>query len=165
MSKKTVGIVGTIVLSFFVLWWFGARSQAALPTAEQAKTQSALSSPETFFDFGTITMSKGKVSRTFAVTNGSANDVTIDSITTSCMCTSAYIVNGESKKGPFGMPGHGAVPKANEIVKAGETKNIEIVYDPNAHGPAGVGPVDRVVYIKDAQGGVLQFRIKAVVTP
>lgn len=165
MNKKTIGIVGAVVLSFFALWWFGARSQAALPTAAQAKTQSSLSASETFFDFGTISMAKGKVSKTFQVSNTGASEVNLESITTSCMCTSAYIVNGESKKGPFGMPGHGAVPKANEIVKPGETKNIEVVYDPNAHGPAGIGPVDRVVYLKDAQGGVLQIRIKAMVTP
>mgnify|MGYP001618214936 FL=1 len=83
------------------------------------------------------------------------------------MCTTAYIIreNG-SKSRPFGMPGHGgAVPRANEIIKAGESRDIEVVYDPNAHGPAGVGRIDRLVYLEDADGNKLQFEIKANVTP
>ena len=64
------------------------------------------------------------------------------------------------------MPGHsGFVPKANEVVKSGGTLDIEIVYDPNAHGPAGVGSIDRFVYLEDSDGGKLQFEIRANVTP
>ena len=82
------------------------------------------------------------------------------------MCTKAYFVRlNESKKGPFGMPGMGFVPKLNETIKAGQSAYIEAVYDPNAHGPAGVGMVDRFVYLEDENGNKLQFEIKANVTP
>ena len=64
------------------------------------------------------------------------------------------------------MPGHGgAVPKVNETIKAGESRNIEVVFDPNAHGPAGIGMIDRFVFIEDANGEKLQLEIKATVTP
>ena len=81
------------------------------------------------------------------------------------MCTNAYVVHGDSRQGPFGMPGMGYVPKANLLIKAGETKNIDVVYDPAAHGPAGVGFIDRFVYLGEADGGTLQLEIKAIVTP
>ena len=82
------------------------------------------------------------------------------------MCTTAFIVGPDGNvKGPFGMPGMGYVPPANEIIKAGESRIIRIVYDPNAHGPAGVGQIDRFVTLTDSDGGTLQFEIKALVTP
>ncbi|MBU6414743.1 hypothetical protein KGQ34_00665, partial [Patescibacteria group bacterium] len=86
-------------------------------------------------------------------------------VITSCMCTNAYIESVGREKGPFGMEGMGYVPPANEIIKAGESRGIKVVYDPNAHGPAGVGAIDRLIYLTDGTGGTLQLEIKAEVTP
>ena len=63
------------------------------------------------------------------------------------------------------MPGMGFVPPANEVIKAGEIRAIRVVYDPNAHGPAGVGQIDRFVELTDSSGGAIQLEIKALVTP
>ena len=82
------------------------------------------------------------------------------------MCTIAYTENAGREKGPFGMPGHGGqVAKANEVIKTGESLDVRVVYDPNAHGPAGVGSVDRFVDLTEANGGTTRLEIKAVVTP
>ena len=112
-------------------------------------------------------MKNGNVSKVFKVTNSGSQDINLESVITSCMCTTAYILKEDgSKSRPFGMPGHGgAVPKANEVIQAGESRNIEVVYNPNAHGPAGVGRIDRYVYLEDGNGNKLQFEIKANVTP
>ena len=76
------------------------------------------------------------------------------------------MVKGDgSTKGPFGMAGMGYVPPANETIKPGESRIVRVVYDPNAHGPAGVGQIDRFVTLTDSSGGTLQFEIKALVTP
>ena len=63
------------------------------------------------------------------------------------------------------MPGMGYVPPANETIKAGESRMIRVVYDPNAHGPAGVGRINRFVELVDSSGGTLGLEIKALVTP
>ena len=64
------------------------------------------------------------------------------------------------------MPGHGGVvQKANAIVRAGGSLDTEVVYDPNAHGPAGVGKINRFVFLTDTSGNALQIEIKALVTP
>ncbi len=110
-------------------------------------------------------MAKGNVTHTFAVTNPTDKDILVKELVTSCMCTAAYIVEGNSKIGPFGMTGMGFAPKANMLIKAGETRNIDVVYDPNAHGPAGVGSIERFVNLTDANGGTLELEIKALVTP
>ncbi|MEK7539091.1 MAG: DUF1573 domain-containing protein [Patescibacteria group bacterium] len=127
---------------------------------------SALKALETFYDFGTISMKNGNVSKIFKVTNPTNLDIFIPNLTTSCMCTNAYFVQSDgNRKGPFGMIGMGFVPKLNETIKAGESREIEVVFNPNAHGPAGVGLIDRFVYLADNSNNSLQFEIKAKVTP
>jgi len=170
MNKKekiTLTACAVIFLGLFGLFLWGQGKSTALPPgAVNPGAESILSIPETFYDFGTISMADGNVVKEFSVTNTGSEDVILAKITTSCMCTTAYLKNGEKRKGPFGFPGHGGpVPPANEYLRPGETKIIEVVYDPAAHGPAGVGPIDRFVYVEDASGGTTALEIKAVVTP
>lgn len=121
---------------------------------------------EKLYDFGTIRMADGEVEKSFTVTNSTGKDILIDSIVTSCMCTVAYLEGGSAEKGPFGMPGHGGPSgRVNEIVKAGESRTIRVVFDPNAHGPAGVGPIDRQIILSDRDGGSLELGIKGMVRP
>ncbi|MDO8664590.1 MAG: DUF1573 domain-containing protein [Candidatus Liptonbacteria bacterium] len=165
--KNTIIIIVLVSIGLLGLMWWGAQNTTTVSSSppEQSETVSALVASEKLYDFGTISMAKGNVTHTFAVTNPTDKDILVNNLTTSCMCTAAYIVEGNSKIGPFGMPGMGFAPKANMLIKAGETRNIDVVYDPNAHGPAGVGPVDRLVYLVDTNGGTLELEIKAVVTP
>lgn len=109
---------------------------------------SELVSTEKSFDFGVISMANGNVSHSFVVKNTGSTPVKIANVYTSCMCTEATIVNGASRKGPFGMPGHGGLSGAIETVKAGQEITIEVSVDPAAHGPQGTGPAKKVVYIE-----------------
>ena len=130
------------------------------------QTENVLLANEVLYDFGVISMKNGDVSKTFKVVNSADEDITLPSLTTSCMCTSAFFIGSDgNKSGPFGMPGMGFVPKLNKIIKAGESADVEVVYNPNAHGPAGVGIIDRFVYLESSTGEKLQFEIKANVTP
>ena len=171
MSKTAVTAFAVIfVLAGLFIWGAAGRAgtaasvQGASGAASNAK--SALTAPQTFYDFGTIRMENGNVTKEFTVTNPTDKDITVSTVLTSCMCTTAFIVGADDKlKGPFSMPGMGYVPPANETIKPGESRIIRVVYDPNAHGPAGVGQIDRFVTLTDASGGTLQFEIKALVTP
>lgn len=165
MTQKNIMIFFLVLVGLFGVMWWGKGNQSSNPE-EQVKNKSQLIVAESVYDFGTISMANGNVSQIFKVTNQTNKNIFISNLTTSCMCTNAYIVKSDgSKKGPFGMTGMGYVPKADETIKAGETRNIEVVYDPNAHGPAGVGLVDRFIYLDDTDGGRLQLEIKARVTP
>jgi len=174
MKSKKIIAWTIIIVGVFGLLWFTGKSKISNSQNEpiQIENQSInvgqkLVAPETFYDFGTISMKNGKASKIFKVRNETNTDILVPNLSTSCMCTVAYVVESDgSKKGPFGMPGHGgAVSKVNELIKAGESRDIEVVYDPNAHGPAGVGRIDRFVYLEDENGNKLQFEIKANVTP
>jgi len=165
MNKKAIiGIfLGTFVLIGGLIW-------LGQPTANQnsqANTAMALNSlkvEESLFDFGTISMGNGKVNHEFRVTNDSDQSVTLKKIYTSCMCTRAELDLNQKTYGPFDMEGMG-LNSANITVNPGDTIIVRAIFDPNAHGPAGVGPIDRFVTLKDGNGSQLEMEIKAVVTP
>lgn len=170
---KTKNIIYVLVVVLFIagfyFWGYSTKDDAAdlvrdVPTFNVSK--GSLVAAETFYDFGTISMKNGEVTKEFIVTNSNDGDIIISKVLTSCMCTSAYIVKPDgSIKGPFGMAGHGAAPSINEVIKIGENRIIRVVFDPNAHGPAGVGLIDRFITLTDTSGNTLQFEVKAIVTP
>lgn len=160
------GIIAIIILTLLILggiFIFGEGTSSG--QNNQSGKSSQLQTSEKIYDFGTISMAKGNVEKKFKITNPTDKDIFVKTVTTSCMCTTAYIENDGSEKGPFKMPSMGYVPPANETIKAHKSIDIKVVYDPNAHGPAGVGIIDRFVYLKDAAGGQMQLEIKANVTP
>lgn len=167
-SISTISVVLVILLGLF-LWGYGGSKGTTASVQGVATTlasASSLTAAEKIYDFGTISMKNGNVTKDFTVANKTAGDITVATMVTSCMCTASYLVGPDGKtKGPFGMPGMGYVPPVNEVMKPGETRTIRVVYDPNAHGPAGVGKIDRFVTLTDAAGGTLELEIKALVTP
>jgi len=161
-KNKIIVLIIVIAVLFIGLFFFGKPDKN-----EGVSTSATLTIPETFYDFGTISMKNGNVSKVFKVTNSTTQDVKVSSLTTSCMCTTAYIIKADgSRSGSFGMPGHGrAVPKANVVVGAGRSLDIEVVFDPNAHGPAGVGLIERIVFLEDENKNTVEFKFRANVTP
>lgn len=167
MNKKIIAYATVAILVLAGIMFLGKSIQGnvAISESEPKGSASLLTVTEKSYDFGTISMKNGLVEHVFKVSNPSDKDVLVKKVATSCMCTAAYIEGGETKKGPFGMEGHGFLPPANILIKAGESKDVRVVFDPNAHGPAGVGRIDRAVMLSDGAGSGLQFSIRAVVTP
>lgn len=167
---KSVVSITAVLLVLGALFYLGSRSQAGTEASVQgvssAHAASALTASEVLYDFGTISMKDGNVTKDFTITNPTDADIAVSTVVTSCMCTTAFLVGKDgSLKGPFGMVGMGYAPPANEVIKAGESRVVRVVYDPNAHGPAGVGAIDRFVTLADAEGGALELEVKALVTP
>ena len=63
------------------------------------------------------------------------------------------------------MPGHGFVPSADVVLNPGETAEVEVISDPAAHGPSGIGRIERSVYLEGDAGSLVELRIRATVTP
>ncbi|MEK7877083.1 MAG: DUF1573 domain-containing protein [Pseudomonadota bacterium] len=137
----------------------------APPAAVQLGSVSALASVSPLFDFGKISMAAGNVSHRYWIKNVSGDPLTITKLSTSCMCTVATLITHAGKKGPFGMAGHGPAPRLAERLAPGETAQVEVVFDPAAHGPAGIGQTDRIVTIGNDAGPSLELRFSALVTP
>ena len=161
MSKNvvTTGIAIAVLLLGIILVARGRGNQS-----EPAAASGKLSAAEKTYNFGKISMAAGTVRHSFAVKNESGAAVKIKKIFTSCMCTQATLKLGEKTMGPYGMPGHGIVPSVNEEIAAGGEALVEVVFDPAAHGPAGVGRVSRQVTVETDDGAVT-LSFAAEVTP
>ncbi|RJQ13467.1 DUF1573 domain-containing protein [Candidatus Parcubacteria bacterium] len=163
METKTIlfTILG-IFLAFIIIFVIAGGKNNEDSSINQV---SALINNEAMFDFGKISMAKGNVSHRYKITNSGTEPLTIKKIYTSCMCTTATLLNDSKKLGPFGMPGHGLIPSINEELSPGMMAEVEVVFDPAAHGPAGIGKVERTVYIENNSGKPLTLNFTATVTP
>ncbi len=135
------------------------------PGTFQSKGSSVLTAAEGSYNFGSISMAAGKVTRMFKIKNNGDKEVKVSKLYTSCMCTSASLITSDGRRGPFSMPGHSSIPVIDVPLKAGEEAEIEVVYDPAAHGPAGVGRIERDVILENDAGAPLTLKIAANVTP
>ncbi len=118
-----------------------------------------------FFDFGKISMSAGLVEQDFIVTNSSSEPAILAKLSTSCMCTSAELLAPAGNVGPFGMPSHGGASDFSLPLLPGEPAVVRVVFDPAAHGPAGLGKVSRTVTLETVSGQRLVMAFSALVTP
>lgn len=178
-NRKTLYalVAGTAIVILFGIYFSsqktspqpGSGYQEPPATAQRAAGQRnsvrALASVSPFFDFGKISMAAGNVSKVYWIKNISGAPLTVTQLSTSCMCTVATLITPAGKKGPFGMPGHGPASRLAERLAAGASAQVEVVFDPAAHGPAGIGQTDRVVTIENDAGLPLELRFSAMVTP
>lgn len=158
-------VIGALILIGVGLAFAGSGSKKGGTTS--AYSASTLSASHTTFDFGTISMKDGNVSHEFELKNEGADSLKIEKVSTSCMCTTAFLIDSSGKKyGGFGMPGH-AVSSANVDIGPGQTVTLEAVFDPNAHGPSGVGLAQRSIYLEtnSSKSPKLELSFNATVTP
>ena len=131
-----------------------------------SRSAGRLAAVETKFNFGSISMAAGKVSHRYRFRNAGTEPIVLGKMYTSCMCTTAALVKSSGRKfAPVGMPGHTPIPALNETMQPNEEAMVEVVFDPAAHGPAGIGPTDRVVTIENSAGRPLELAFTANVTP
>lgn len=154
-----------IVLIAGLIWLTGKKIDNQGADTGKPDKPSALSLDMTAFDFGSISMANGKVKHNFTLSNNGGSDVKVVRMYTSCMCTEASLIKDGKMIGPFGMPGHGMLPSIDQIIKKGEGAEVEVEFNPAAHGPAGVGPIVRDVIIETGDNAKLTLEIKAQVTP
>ena len=128
-----------------------ARVSAPDPTASAS---GAVRLDPARFDFGAISMRNGPVRQELTLRNAATSAVNLTRLTTSCMCTKAELTLDGQTFGPFGMPGHGAVPALRQTLAAGASATLAVTFDPAAHGPAGVGRISRTVTLETDTGAV-----------
>ena len=136
-----------------------------LVKADAPTSTGKLTATQTKFSFGPISMARGKVTHRYPITNAGTEPLLIRKIYTSCMCTTAALVKDGKKSDAFGMPGHTPIPTINVPINPREEAFVEVVFDPTAHGPAGVGPIERVVTLENNAGKPLELEFAALVSP
>lgn len=167
-NKMLLGLIAISVIAIGVGVYRSQQSVAAPQPQrlEQPAQKGSLVSFRPALDLGTVSMAAGNVPFQYLIKNAGDQPVDLKRIATSCMCTSATLVTANGRKGPFGMPGHGT---GTNTVKArlapGETANLEVVFDPAAHGPSGLGRIERSVMVESADAPPLELRMVVMVTP
>lgn len=164
MNKTIIGVILGILVLGGLIWI--ARPNGESNNVAPASSNGVLTVEEANnYDFGTISMAKGIVKHTFKVKNESQEAVTVNKMYTSCMCTTALINLGGKQFGPYGMPGHGVIPRIDQTINPGEEAEVEVAFDPAAHGPAGVGRIQRSITIENNAGKPVELLFAAIVTP
>ena len=168
MNQRTIflTLAGTLGLIVILAWVARPGVSQNEPSVEGTSVSAGtLEVKESTYDFGTISMKAGEVSHIFKIKNVGSDPVVIAKIYTSCMCTTALLKSGEKEFGPFGMPGHGSIPRIDQTINPGEEASVEVVFDPAAHGPAGVGKIQRSVTIEQNGAKSVELSFSALVTP
>ena len=156
-------VVGAILFAGIV--WIARPDTNDKGAAVLQSSNGVLSAEEQSFDFGAISMAAGPVTRRFMIKNTGTDPVTVNKMYTSCMCTTSVLQKGDKKFGPYGMPGHGFIPKMNAVIDPGEEVIVDVTFDPAAHGPAGVGFIQRAVILENNAGENVELQISANVKP
>jgi hypothetical protein len=166
MLYSLVGI-SVVVIGFGVYrsWETAAKPQAPADVQAAAAQPGSLASFKPFVDLGTVSMAAGKVPFRYMIKNSGGDTVTINRVYTSCMCTEAMLVTAKERSGPFGMPGHGLPRAVKAPLAPGESASVEVLFDPAAHGPSGLGRVDRVVTLESREAPPLELRMTVMVKP
>lgn len=145
--KILILLLIVLPLGYFALGKNNSSNQvSSLKNRESAEGLVAVSSRT---DLGEIEVFGGKVKTIFNFTNEGDEPVLVLSGETSCMCTEAVIKTPDNKLSPvIKMPGHGATPELNKVIKPGESAELIATYDPLAHGPNANGPIMRSIILK-----------------
>ncbi len=162
-----LGVVFVAILAVLLFTNQQNESELIEETPGQPPSNGVITVTDKYYDFGTISMRDGDVTHTYELQNNSDEEVVLGELYTSCMCTTArvkYSDGNVSKLG--GMRGHGAPTYLNRAIQPGESFQVEVIYNPAAHGPAGTGPVNRTVYIEtnSTRMPVIELNLSAMVT-
>lgn len=153
MTKDIKILIGVLVFSFllivgFAVWQGGKEPSTKVAGATASANIKDLEVSPASYDVGTIKMKDGNVVKTYEVKNISSESMKLQRIATSCMCTKTKIKIGDRETREFGMEGMGDKnPPINLELPSGQTATVTAIFDPAAHGPKGVGPFDRTVFL------------------
>jgi hypothetical protein len=95
-------------------------------------------------DLGDVSTKEGKVEISITIKNLGQKELMVDSLSTSCGCTTVSVVNNGQEGPVFGT---GTPPEGwSTVIQPGETAELRVYYDPTFHQDAR-GPMMREVYV------------------
>ena len=140
-------LIAGLVVVVVVLLALNSNSAPSTPEADLSATSGTpiLTMPVTKAELGNVSMQNGVAEQVFSIRNDGDGPLRIGALDTSCMCTTAKLEVGGTMSPAFGMPGHGGSASRSWAmdIPPGEEGTLHVYYDPNAHGPSGVGPFSR----------------------
>lgn len=126
------------------------------------QAQGLSATPENI-DIGKVSYGGGIVSKAYEIKNTTESPMKLRKIVTSCMCTKARVQFADKTTKFYAMEMNGDKnPIIDYDFPAGSGAKVEFNFDPAAHGPAGIGPIDRVITLY-FDGGFKELRFSGEV--
>ena len=156
------GLITVAIIGLGILFLSNQKTEPPIT----AQVQGLSASPE-YFDLGEVAINGGLVTREYELKNTTDKTLRLKKITTSCMCTKAKVIIGDKETKFFGMEGMGDKnAPVNLDLPAQESAKVVAEFDPAAHGPQGVGPIDRSVFLTFSDPvGIKELKFNGVVIP
>jgi len=166
--KILMGALGfTLLLVIGFAFWQGRSTDGGDSLSEGSSTSEVLGVEidPLNYDLGNVKIDGGIVTKEYEVKNTTDKTLKLKKVATSCMCTTASFELGDKKTKYFGMEGHGdSNPSVNIEIGPGQTGKVVARFDPAAHGPQGVGPIDRSIFLTFSDpAGVKEMKFNGTV--
>lgn len=147
MSKDIKIMFAAIGFTLLLIVGFALLVSKQNTTEVSGDVAGAVINPENF-DLGDVPINGGIVTKEYEVKNTAGETLKLKKVATSCMCTMAKVVFGDKETKFFGMEGHGDKnAPVNLEIPSGQSARVVVNFDPAAHGPEGVGPFERIVWL------------------
>jgi len=140
-------VIGTIIFFVILIILFAICQKNPTDLSSEASSNSSLELSELNFDWGEIPIKGGKVLHNFKLGNSGSEILRINSIETSCMCTTARLITDQGEEGPSFSMAHQAGRQDSWVgeISPGEEAELTVIFDPLFHGPDGLGPITRTI--------------------
>ncbi len=162
-TPKKMLLSGIVLSAVFIVT--ACSSSGSVDITRLNETESGKIAPlgDVNFDWGDMDIQGGNVDYTFKFKNDGDGDLIIKTASTSCMCTTATVILKDSTNSPaFGM--HEVINWGGSVAQ-GDEFTVKVIFDPLAHGPDAVGPIDRVVSIMTSSVANGNYAKKATPMP
>jgi hypothetical protein len=143
-------LIGSLAFTVFLIIGFVLVSSRSIASDEALSNQpvEGVAAEPGYYNLGDVPIKGGIVTKEYKLINTTDKVIKLKKVTTSCMCTKAKIKVGDKETKFFGMEGHGDKnPPVNLEITPNQEILVTVNFDPAAHGPQGVGPFDRSVFL------------------
>ena len=141
MKKFIIGVVGFSVFILAGGIYLFAKTPSRANLEKEAGAKIGIDHRE--FSFGTVRLSSGIVVHRYPIKNIGTKDLKIANLASSCACTKVYFKSSTQESPRASMKGMTRITDWVGILKPGESAEIIMEFDPNFHGPTGVGKITR----------------------
>ena len=145
MGKDVKILLGSLVFTFLLIVGLSFLLSGEGKVLEEVK---GIEANPASYEVGDIPIDGGILTKEFTIKNSTNEKLTLRKIATSCMCTEAKVLLGGAETTFYGME-HATDknPPVNLDFAPGSEAAVIVNFDPAAHGPEGVGPFERDVWL------------------
>lgn len=141
MKRFIAGIVVFTLLIVGGAVWIFSKAPAKATLSKEKSVQMAIDHRE--YSFGTVKLSEGIVEHRYPLKNAGQKDLKIANLASSCACTKVYFKSASGESPQASMKGMSKPSVWVGVLKPGESGEMVMRFDPNFHGPTGVGKIAR----------------------